>query len=250
MIPRGRRWMPRLCFFSVLSLGAVWLCGCDWMPGRPTQAEMPLRPAAVTNFARLYGENCAGCHGVDGRFGPAVAMNNPVYLAMVDDAAMRRAIADGVAGTSMPPFAVSAGGDMTDDQINLVIAGMRRKWSGDPDAAAGAPPYSSAVRGDAARGANVYATYCQKCHGPDGGQSEKPGNPAAGSVVNPSFLALVSDQNLRTIVIAGRPDLGHPDWRNCVPGQPMTAAQVSDVVAWLASKRAPMIQGASYSQQR
>jgi cytochrome c oxidase cbb3-type subunit 3 len=42
---------------------------------------------------------------------------------------------------------------------------------------------------------------------------------------------------LRSIVIAGRPELGHPDWKNDVAGQPLTAGQVSDVVAWLASKR-------------
>ena len=33
------------------------------------------------------------------------------------------------------------------------------------------------------------------------------------------FLALVSDQGLRTIVIAGRPELGAPDWRGNVPGK-------------------------------
>ena len=59
----------------------------------------------------------------------------------------------------------------------------------------------------------------------------------AGSVVDPSYLALVSNQYLRTIVIAGRPDLGHPDWKNAAGGQPLTSQQVSDVVAWLASKR-------------
>jgi cytochrome c oxidase cbb3-type subunit 3/ubiquinol-cytochrome c reductase cytochrome c subunit len=51
-----------------------------------------------------------------------------------------------------------------------------------------------------------------------------------------SFLALVSNQNLRTTVIAGRPDLGHPDWRS-LPGQPLTNEQVTDVVSWLISQR-------------
>ena len=52
-----------------------------------------------------------------------------------------------------------------------------------------------------------------------------------------SFLALVSDQSLRTTVIAGRPDLGHPDWRNYVPDRPMTPQEVTDVVAWLVAHR-------------
>jgi hypothetical protein len=49
----------------------------------------------------------------------------------------------------------------------------------------------------------------------------------------------VSDQSLRTTVIAGRPDLGAPDWRGNVTGRPMTPQEVSDVVAWLAARRMP-----------
>ena len=52
-----------------------------------------------------------------------------------------------------------------------------------------------------------------------------------------SYLSLVSDQQLRTIVIVGRPELGAPDWRNNVPGHPMSAQEISDVVAWLAAQR-------------
>ena len=39
------------------------------------------------------------------------------------------------------------------------------------------------------------------------------------------------------MVIVGRPELGAPDWRNNVPGSPMSEQDISDVVAWLASKR-------------
>jgi len=211
---------------------AIMLAGCDSLPGRPTQAELPLRPSNVTDFATLYGENCAGCHGADGKSGAAIAMNNPVYLAIIDDASMRRVIANGSPGTAMPPFAQSAGGSLTDRQIDLLIAGIRKNWTGVPDAAAGAPPYSSSAAGDSSRGAQAYATDCQSCHGPDG-----KGGPTAGSVVDASYLSLVSNQYLRTIVIAGRPDIGHPDWKHDAGGQPLTPAQVSDVVAWLVSKR-------------
>jgi cytochrome c oxidase cbb3-type subunit 3/ubiquinol-cytochrome c reductase cytochrome c subunit len=50
-------------------------------------------------------------------------------------------------------------------------------------------------------------------------------------------LALVSDQGLRTIVITGRPELGAPDWRGNVPGKPMSDQEITDVVAWAASRR-------------
>jgi mono/diheme cytochrome c family protein len=131
----------------------------------------------------------------------------------------------------MPPFAQSAGGSLTDRQIDLLMRGIRKSWTGAPGAAVGAPPYSSSTAGDSSRGAQVYATTCQSCHGLDG-----KGGPA-GSIVDASYLSLISNQYLRTIVIAGRPDIGHPDWKNDVSGQPLTPEQVSDVVAWLASKR-------------
>jgi mono/diheme cytochrome c family protein len=188
----------------------------------------------VTDFATLYRENCAGCHGGDGKFGAAVAMNNPIYLAIIDHTTMRRVIAEGVPGTSMPPFAQRAGGSLTDRQIDLLVAGIYESWAGAKDLGAGAPPYFSAEIGNPGNGAQVYAASCQSCHGPDG----KGGPRAAGSVVDPSYLTLVSDQYLRTIVIAGRPELGHPDWRHDASGQPLTPTQVSDVVAWISSKRA------------
>lgn len=217
---------------AVAMLSTIAFIGCDQMPGRPTQADLPLRPSAVTDFTALYGENCAGCHGADGKFGAAIALNNPIYLAIVDDSAMRRAVSDGVPGTAMPPFARNQGGPLTDRQIDIVIAGIRKSWARASDVGAGAPAYSSAAAGDSNRGAEVYSRYCQSCHGADG-----KGAQAAGSIVDPSFLSLVSDQDLRAIVIAGRPDLAHPDWKGYVPGQPLTASQVSDLVAWLASKR-------------
>jgi len=62
--------------------------------------------------------------------------------------------------------------------------------------------------------------------------------PKGSAIVDDSYLALVSDQGLRTLVIAGRPDLRHPDWRGYVPGRAMTSQEVTDLVAWLVSKRA------------
>jgi cytochrome c oxidase cbb3-type subunit 3 len=55
--------------------------------------------------------------------------------------------------------------------------------------------------------------------------------------VDGSFLALLNDQELRTMVIVGRPDLGAPDWRGNIPGKPMSSQDISDVLAWLASQR-------------
>ncbi len=122
---------------------------------------------------------------------------------------------------------------MTDAQIDVITKEIRSRWSkqGVLDAAA-APSYAPKSAGDAHRGEVAYKTYCESCHGPGGG-----GGRAASAITDDSFLALVSDQGLRTIVIAGRPELGAPDWRGNVQGKPMSDQDVTDVVAWLASRR-------------
>jgi len=207
--------------------------GCGAPHGQPGKGSEILAPNEILEFGTLYAEDCAGCHGAEGRGGAAIALANPVYLAIAGDAAIRRVIANGVRGTAMPAFAESAGGMLTDAQIDVITKGIRSRWSrrGILDAA-NPPSYAAKSTGDARRGEAAYKTYCESCHGPGGRGGVK-----GSSVTDDSFLGLVSDQGLRTIVITGRPELGAPDWRGNVPGKPMSDQEVNDVVAWLASRR-------------
>jgi len=158
---------------------------------------------------------------------------DPVYLAIVNQGAMRKVIENGIHGTSMSAFAQSAGGMLTDKQIDVITSGILANWSRKGILDGSNPPsYAANSAGNAGHGELVYGTYCASCHGP-GGQ----GGPKGSAITNDSFLALVSDQELRTIVIVGRPELGAPDWRGNVPGKPMTDQEITDVVAWLASHR-------------
>jgi mono/diheme cytochrome c family protein len=220
---------------GALLLAGLVLAGCDALPGKPKPGAHDVVPSQVVAFDTLYARHCAGCHGAEGRLGAARPLNDPVYLAVTPRERLRQVIARGVPGTSQPAFARSAGGDLTDTQIDALVQGLVRTWAR-PDAArdAALPPYDGAA-GDVERGKAVYGTACATCHGPDGA-----GGPKGGPVVDPSYLALTSDQGLRTTVIAGRPDLGMPDWRGYVTGQPLTPQQVSDVVAWLVAQRRPV----------
>jgi mono/diheme cytochrome c family protein len=220
----------------LVSVGLLTTMACgtrDFARGRPPANSEVIPPDQIMDFKVLYARNCAGCHGVDGKGGPAMALGNPVYLAIADDATMRRVTAEGVPGTSMAAFAQHSGGTLTDGQIGVIVAGMRSRWAR-PDALRNAepPPYASQAPGDPQRGVTVFGLYCASCHGADGR-----GGKGASSIVDGSYLALVSDQGLRTTVIAGRPDLGSPDWRGDVPGKPMPPQDISDVVAWLAAHR-------------
>ena len=218
--------------------------GCDRLPGKPKAAERWMAPEQVTDFTQLYAQNCAGCHGADGRLGAARPLHDPLYLALAGTDVLRQVIAHGVPGTAMPGFAEHDGGSLTDAQIDILVTGMHSHW-GRPDAVqdAALPPYHLEA-GDGQRGAVVYSTFCTHCHG-EGGR----GGARGGSIVNPNYLALVSDQHLRTTVITGRPDLGKPDWRADVPGQPMTPQDIADVVTWLAAQRQSLTAQAASTHQ-
>lgn len=213
----------------------------DIARGRPKADSISIPPDQIMDFHLLYARNCAGCHGTDGKGGAAIALGDPVYLAIADDATIRRVTADGVPGTSMPAFARRSGGMLTDAQVDVIVAGMRSRWAR-PDALRSAEPPSYAAQGpgDPNRGREVFAIYCASCHGSTGRGGK------ASSIVDGSYLGLVSDQGLRTVVIVGRPELGAPDWRGDVPGRAMSPQNVSDVVAWLAAQR-PQFPGQPYS---
>jgi mono/diheme cytochrome c family protein len=214
------------------SLGGLLCAACGRLPGRPAAGSHVIPPNQILDFNTLFAQNCAACHGAGGRGGAAIPLSDPVFLAIADDGVIRRTATTGVPGTPMPAFAKSAGGMLTDQQIDAIVGGIRA-WA-KPGYLHGEslPPYSASSPGDSGHGAEVYATYCASCHGQDGRGGSK-----ASSIVDGSYLALVSDQNLRTVVIIGRPDLGAPDWRNDVPGRPMSSQEISSVVAWLAAQR-------------
>ena len=221
-----------LCVSVILGIMFL-LSACSSSPGRPGNPPEVQVPSEISDFNTLYTENCAACHGVKGQGGAAIALADPVYLAIADESAMRKTIANGVRGTSMPAFAQSAGGMLTDKQIDVITSQIRSRWSR-PGVLDGAnpPSYAAKSSGDVQRGEASYRTYCSSCHG-----SQGQGGAKGSAITNDSFLALVSDQGLRTITIVGRPDLGAPDWRGSLPGKPMSNEEVTDVVAWLASHR-------------
>src|SRR6266567_2191989 len=102
--------------------------GCSISPGRPGKESEVIPPNEVMDFNLLYAQNCGGCHGADGKGGAAIALADPVFLAVADDTVIRRTAASGVPGTPMPAFAQGAGGMLTDKQIDALVRGIR-SWA-------------------------------------------------------------------------------------------------------------------------
>src|SRR6516164_7094573 len=230
-----------LALWPLLAALAV---GCD-PPGKPREADRPVPADQIKEFDVLYSTHCAGCHGANGKLGPAPPLNDPLFLAIVPDAELLRVITEGRAvapaqKSPMPAFARDRGGPLTDAQVKLLADGIKRRWGGEVPTEEPPPYLPRREPGDKERGAKLFDLACAACHGDEGKGAEQ-----AGAVNEPSFLALISDQELRRIVITGRDDLGMPDysdsnWRS-PKFKPLTSAEINDLVALLGYWR----QGAS-----
>src|SRR5262249_42697512 len=138
--------------------------------------------------------------------------------------------------------AVRQQGPLTDAQIRVLAEGIKKRWG--PPTSAPLPPYLSPTAGkggDDTKGARVFARACAGCHGPQG-RGEKDGKSLRGGAINnQEFLALISDQALRRIIITGRPDLGMPPFDGKAGRPPdfraLTSEKIDDLVALLRSWR-------------
>jgi mono/diheme cytochrome c family protein len=201
-------------------LAILALSSCEAPGYRAAQARV-IRPGEVASFDVLYARNCSACHGAKGEGALTVGIGSPAYLAIAEDATIRDTIRKGRPGTPMSAFDQKEGGMLTDAQIEILVQGLRERGAQAIESEH-PPAYAPAQLGDTARGREVFTASCARCHG-------------AGNIADSSYLSLVTDQHLRTVMIVGMPNLGMPDWRGY--SKPLSDAEITDVVAWLAAQR-------------
>ena len=238
---RPRRWTRRPYWLFV---GLVAAVGCN-LPGKPSPDDQAVRPEQVRDFGKLYAQNCSGCHGADGRLGPAPPLNDPLFLAIVSDADLLRTVTEGRPGTPMPPFDQVKGGPLTAEQVRMLSNGLKQRWHRAEVSPGSVPAYAapspSTDDTSVARGKAVFARACADCHGDHGQGGKTRDGKTVGALNDPVFLALCSDQVLRRYVITGRPDVGMPGFSHSLGRregfQPLSADDVADLSALLASWR-------------
>jgi cytochrome c oxidase cbb3-type subunit 3 len=236
--------------WTLLALLAGWAAGCD-LPDQPKTGDRYVPPQKESTFNVLFQQNCVGCHGADGKLGPAPPLNDKLFLALLPDTELQRVITEGRPGTLMPAFATAKGGQLTAEQVDVLAEGIKPRWGPVEPAPSGAPPYllaqarpDGAGAGNKEEGFKVFARACASCHGDhgQGGQyGGKSDGKSVGAINDPDYLALVSDQALRRYVITGRPDLGMPDYADPTGRpegfKPLTCQEVTNVTALLADWR-------------
>ncbi|HXN34382.1 MAG TPA: c-type cytochrome [Polyangiaceae bacterium] len=170
----------------------------------------------------LYARMCVVCHGREGAgyaADQAPALSHPDFLASVTDDYLRRAIADGRRDTTMSAWSAARGGPLAAADIDGVVAFVR-SWQRDPPAVLDERPAS----GDIARGGEIFARECTRCHGARG-----TGGPDV-HVGNPDLLASASNGFLRYAIRRGRAGTAMPGFQS-----KLGEAGVEDVLAQLRS---------------
>ncbi len=229
----GRR---RALFSSSTVLIFLLAAACE-PPGRPPAEKAPNQgdETVALDFKTIFAQNCAGCHGTNGRQGPGRVLNDPLYLAVSSKEIIRKVLTEGRAGGLMPAFAASNGGPLSDKQLDVLIDGMYSNWA-KPFDFHGAPPPSydeAGLTGDVGRGRKLFLKSCYACHAQGG---------VAGPVNDKAYLSLSSNQNLRTSIIVGRPDypgIQMPNYLMLNAGHALADQDIADIVSFLASLRPP-----------
>ncbi len=201
----------------LLSVCIFLLLSC----GKPSVDDRPIRPIEVLNFDTLFAQRCSGCHGNEGAGSASIALHDSAFMHIAGKSTIRDLIVNGRKNTLMPSFQSNTGNPLSDAQIDALVIGMSENWGGE------IPPWAEGRRyeihkGDAGRGRGAFADLCASCHGPDGTGA------VAGSVVNPSYLRLVSEQYLRSVILFERPELGMPNFAGKTDDK-----TIDDIVAWL-----------------
>jgi cytochrome c oxidase cbb3-type subunit 3 len=222
----------KAALISGVCLAALMLSGCHPY-GKPALEEVD--PEKSTNFATLFAQNCRGCHGDNGKYGPGRILNDPLYVAFIPREEIKKVLTYGRPGTAMPAWAQSQGGPLSEKQIDVLVSGIKDGWA-KPVNLHGTtlPSYSADINaGDVTRGKRLFARGCFACHGP--------GAPV-GVITNATYLQLASNQNVRTSIVVGRSDvqvkkLLMPNYMYLNAGHALSDQDVSDLVTYIASFR-------------
>ena len=98
----------------------------------------------------MFGQLCVTCHGFNGTGGAGPSLTRPKLLNAPDDASLRAVISDGIPDRGMPRVRRT-----TPDELRQLVAYVRSLGA----------TTSAAVKGNPAKGAQIYASSgCANCH--------------------------------------------------------------------------------------
>jgi cytochrome c oxidase cbb3-type subunit 3/ubiquinol-cytochrome c reductase cytochrome c subunit len=215
--------MRRAYPLATIGLLAVVACKPTSKAAQPS-SDASARDAAPVDGATTFASLCSQCHGADAtgyKADNAPSLVSPTFLESATDEQLRRSIVDGRPGTSMAAYGTSRGGPLGPDAVGALVAWIRSHGP----APKPLPPRGG---GDAGRGAPLYKTYCERCHG------DAKTRGSAVQLANPRFLESASNPFLGWAIARGRPGTPMEAWAG-----KLTDAEIDDLVAYVRSLGRP-----------
>jgi mono/diheme cytochrome c family protein len=174
----------------------------------------------------LFARNCSGCHGPFGEGGPNPTRPNDIiapistaeYLKTRDDITLRNIITQGQPNFGMSPFGTSAGGPLSGEEIDALVAFMR-SWEANPPVEL---PPEIQVETVSLDGAKIYSEVCAQCHGEQGGGGVGP------SLSSPDFQAKFTDGEMFDSISEGHEATAMIAW-----GELLTSDQIEQLVKFI-----------------
>ena len=204
-----------LTLLLVIAMGWSWLSE----PDRIAEASRAITKINLTRGRELYVDNCTACHGTRGEGVDGPALNNKALLKTATDEVLFDTIKAGRPNTTMPAWGQTVGGPLTDEDMRHIVSFMRA-WEQN------APEIKTEFVPSAARGATLFSSSCEICHGVDG----KGG--AAPAINDPARLKNLNNDWYRQTIANGRPAKGMPTW-----GTVLSPNQILDLVALMGAWR-------------
>jgi mono/diheme cytochrome c family protein len=198
----------------------------------PAVAQEGTDEETLTQGAQLYAENCAVCHGPEGK-GRVGATLSQDWPSIRPDLRVKEAIENGIPGSVMPAWSQDNGGPLAAEQIDALVAFILSWQSGEPPVILPAPtpverplltPLPD-VEGDPNHGAVLFDQNCAVCHGPDG-------EGRVGATLAKDFPSIRPDLRVKAVIDRGVEGSVMPAWSQ-ENGGPLSETDVNDLVAFI-----------------
>jgi cbb3-type cytochrome c oxidase subunit III len=205
---------------TIIVIGMVVLTYISEVTKPPASAQVaagPTKAEIIKAGAKLFEENCASCHGPDGKGVEGVthlALNSDDFLNTRTDEVIHNIIAAGQTSVGMQAFGAASGGPLSDEQIDEIIAYMRSWQEGGAEAT---PTPQAAAKFDPA---DYYKKNCAVCHGAN----------AEGKGSFPALDKAATKHDMYSeVILNGKGAM--PKFKG-----KLTEDQVDQIIKWLATK--------------